>query len=248
MIINKFKESFEDKIDENFEKYFNNDVYIENKFIINICNKYKYIDNINYKISNQEDKYNNNISEINNIIISDFKKEYNNKLSLEILQKELSIIKLLSKYSLQTNNLDFKFVTKCLNLCLTLSEILRLKIKQKPIVINNQKNTVIQRCSYKFCNFKENCTYNYSKKKNYCYQDHYVHNMVSYDLVALIKYINSDNFKNLKKNDYLKEVLKSINTLSYVINHMENELKAKCLYQDKNKWDSFHIYNAYKNK
>ena len=244
MIENKFAESFEDK----FADAFNNDIYKENQFITDICNKYKYIDNINYKINNQEDEYNNNINEINSIIITNFKNEYNKKISLEILQKELSIIKLLSKYSLQTNNLDFKFVTKCLNLCLTLSEILRLKIKQKPIVINNQKNTIIQRCSYKFCNFKENCTYNYSKKKNYCYQDHFVHNMVSYDLDVLIKYINSDNFKNLKKNDYLKEILKSINTLSYVINHMENELKAKCLYQEKNKWESFHVYNAYKNK
>lgn len=238
MNVNKFVNKFVD--------FFNSDIYKENKFIAEICNKYKYIDNINYKISNQEEEYNNNINEINNIIINNFKEEYNNKISLDILQKELSIIKLLSKYSLQTNNLDFKFVTKCLNLCLTLSEILRLKICQKPIIINNQKNTNIQRCSYKFCNFKENCTYNYSKKKICCYQDHFVHNMVSYDLDVLIKYINSENFKNLKKNDYLKEILKSINTLSYVINHMENELKAKCLYQDKDKWETFHVYNSYK--
>jgi vacuolar-type H+-ATPase subunit I/STV1 len=228
-----------------FENNFNTEIYKENQFIIDICKEYKYIDNINYKINNQEDEYNNNINQVNNIIIDNFSEEYKNKLALEILQKELSIIKLLSKYSLQTNNLDFSFVTKCLKLCLTLSEILRKKIGQKKIVINNQKNN-IQRCSYKFCNFKENCTYNYGKKKNYCYQDHFVHNMVSYDLDMLIKYINSYNFKNLKKNDYLKEILKSINTLSYVINHMENELKAKCLYQEKTKWDSYHVYNAYK--
>ena len=50
--------------------------------------------------------------------------------------------------------MDNDFVIKCLNICFELSEILRKKMNQKQIKIINKKN--IQRCSYKFCNFKEN--------------------------------------------------------------------------------------------
>ena len=109
--------------------------------------------------------------------------------------------------------------------------------------ITNIKQTKVGlvRCSYKFCNFKENCVYNYQKKNNHCYQDHFVHNMVSHDINILIDYIEQsyDNEDIIKPN---KEILKSLNTLSFVINHMEQELKAKCIYLDKSEWDKFHIY------
>ena len=70
--------------------------------------------------------------------------------------------------------------------------------------------------------------------------------MVSHDLLLLIYYIEDKEFKNINKNESLKEILKSINTLSFVINHMDSELFAKCLYQDEDTWDSFHIYNHHK--
>ena len=227
--------------------YFNQNILESNEYIDNLIKNYKYIDNLENKINVQEGDYNSQVEEINNLQVSDIKKLYENEKCLNILRKELMTIKLLSKYSLQTNNLNNDFVIKCLNICFELSEILRKKMNQKQIKIINKKN--IQRCSYKFCNFKENCNYNYSKKKNnYCYQDHYVHNMVSHDLLVLIYYIEDENFKNINKNESLKEILKSINTLSYVINHMESELKAKCLYQDESTWDSFHICNHFKKK
>ena len=72
--------------------------------------------------------------------------------------------------------------------------------------------------------------------------------MVSHDLLVLIYYIEETHLKNTNKNESLKEILKSINTISFVINHMESELKAKCLYQDEINWDSFHICNHYKKK
>jgi hypothetical protein len=225
------------------EKYFNTDILKSNKMIDNLIKKYKYVDNIDKKILNQENQYNLDKEELDNIDLGYYTSNYKNKLCLEILTKELNIIKLLSKYSLQTNELDFIFIVKSLKLCLELSEILRLKLNQKEKVIPDNVS-IIQRCSYKFCNFKDNCNYNYLSKNNYCYQDHYVHNMVSHDLMVLIKYIEN-NTNCLNKKDYLKEILKSINTLSYVINHMENELKAKCLYQNKEDWDSFHIINTY---
>jgi hypothetical protein len=227
--------------------YFNNNVLESNEYIDYLIKNYKYIDNLESKINVQEDDYNLHIDEINNLDILNINNEYENRKCLYILQKELLIIKLLSKYSLQTNNLDNDFVIKCLKICFELSEILRSKIDQTQIKIINKKN--IQRCSYKFCNFKENCNYNYSKKKNnHCYQDHYVHNMVSHDLLVLIYYIEDEDFNNINKNESLKDILKSINTISFVINHMESELKSKCLYQDEEIWDSFHICNHHKKK
>jgi hypothetical protein len=64
--------------------------------------------------------------------------------------------------------------------------------------------------------------------------------MVSTDLYVLINYIEQ------KYNDqdfviHNKEILKTINTLSFVINHMENELKAKCLYLNEDDYESCHF-------
>jgi len=167
---------------------------------------------------------------------------YKNKNSLVILQKEVEIIKLLTKYSLQNNTLNYNFFLDTLNFLFQLSEILRLRINQKEIIHDNKFiNNSISRCSYKFCNYKDSCVYNYNtKNKSQCYQDHYVHRMVSADLNILIDYIKSKNEDN---EDYIvpnKEILKSINTLSFVINHMESELRAKCMYIDESEWDKNH--------
>ena len=37
------------------------------------------------------------------------------------------------------------------------------------------------------------------------------------------------------------ELYKSINTLSYVINHMETELKSKCMFLDESEWEKNHF-------
>jgi hypothetical protein len=63
--------------------------------------------------------------------------------------------------------------------------------------------------------------------------------MVSADLKILINYINLKYSKDNLLN-HNKEILKTINTLSYVIGHMETELKNKCLYLPDTKWDSCH--------
>ena len=174
-----------------------------------------------------------NIEEIQN---------FKNKNSLVILQKEHEIIKLLTKYSLQNNILDYTFFINVLTLLLELSEILRIRINQKEIVHESQFiNNSISRCSYKFCNYKDACVYNYNlKNKSQCYQDHYVHRMVSADLVVLIDYIKS-KYEDQKTIIPNKEILKSINTLSYVINHMENELKSKCMYLEESEWEKNHF-------
>jgi hypothetical protein len=64
--------------------------------------------------------------------------------------------------------------------------------------------------------------------------------MVSADLMVLIDYITSKYTDELQIIPN-KEILKSINTLSFVINHMENELKSKCIYVNESEWEKFHF-------
>uniref|UniRef100_A0A6C0EES4 Uncharacterized protein n=1 Tax=viral metagenome TaxID=1070528 RepID=A0A6C0EES4_9ZZZZ len=264
----------------NLSKYNNIDDYI-NKLKNQNNNK-----NIENKISLIEQDYFNKIDHIHDLYNnSNNIKILKTKNSLIILQKELEIIKILTKYTLQNKTLDYDFFKLCLTLLLDLSETLKKRLGQKDIIHDNIKkknkyfednkinesnlndlnllntnkndddingninddiiddinNNTIARCSYKFCSYKEKCSYNYNlKSKNLCYQDHYVHNMVSADLKILLKYID-DKYNNSKIILHTKEILKTINTLSFVISHMECELKSKCLYQPENEWESFHI-------
>jgi hypothetical protein len=198
-----------------------------------------------YKVNQIENEYEDKINEItelcnNQLEIEKIKK----KSSLVILQKELEIIKLLTKYTLQNKKLKYNFFISCLEILLNLSEILRIKLGQKELINNKQKNDDnITRCSYKFCSYKDNCSYNYNFKiKNLCYQDHYVHNMVSADLKNLLEYIKK-KYDNVEDKNILhnKEILKTINTLSFVISHMESELKSKCFYLQESEWDTYHV-------
>lgn len=231
----------------NWTTEINHDLYknISNDLINKIKNT-KNTNNIQVKIVEQESEYLKKLDKIKLLIENDINiNDIYNLTVLEILQKELEIIKLISKYSLQNNNVDKIFLINTLNIILKLSTHLQHKIKQKDIINVKQFKVGLVRCSYKFCSFKENCVYNYQKKNNNCYQDHFVHNMVSHDIKILIDYIEQsyDTETVIKPN---KEILKSLNTLSFVINHMEQELKAKCIYLDKSEWDKFHIYKNHK--
>jgi hypothetical protein len=198
---------------------------------------------VQLKIAQIESEYLDKLKEIEILCNEKDEIEKFNKLnSLKILQKELEVIKLLTKYSLQNNQLNYDFFMNALILLLNLSEILRIRLGQTEVSIEKKIYTDdnISRCSYKFCNYKDSCNYNYNKSKNLCYQDHYVHNMVSGDLKILIDYINQ-KYGETKVVSHNKEILKTINTLSYVINHMENELKSKCMYSPENEIESFHV-------
>jgi hypothetical protein len=70
--------------------------------------------------------------------------------------------------------------------------------------------------------------------------------MVSADLKILLNYIK-DNTDNNGCINHTKEILKTINTLSFVINHMETELRTKCLYLPENEYENFHIIKYKKN-
>lgn len=201
-------------------------------------------DIIENKLIQIENDYELKLTELETICNNpDIINEYKTKNSLFLLQKEVETIKLLTKYALQNNQLDYTFFYKSLQYLFELSEILRIRLDQKELIhdIKTITSENLSRCSYKFCNYKDTCTYNYNLTvKSQCYQDHYVHKMVSADLYILIKYID----QKLQDPTFIihnKEILKTINTLSFVINHMENELKSRCMYLDESEWDKNHF-------
>ena len=232
--------------------FFNKKSIIPNNDIINQIIKHKFVNNIDIKINELEIDFNSKIQDIiNTCKNANITNLYKNTNSLEILQKECEIVKLVSKYSLQNNKLEYTFIINCLKYLLELSKILCARLGQTNVVINKtttMNNNIIHaitRCSYKFCNYKENCTYNYGAKGLACYQDHYVHNMVSHDVQTLITYIEQ-NHSDTDPIIHNKEILKTINTLAFVIGHMENELKAKCLYNDIKDCEKYHHVNVKK--
>lgn len=207
---------------------------------------------IENKIELIEIEYSNKLAEITKL--SENKEqieEIKSQNSLKILQKELELIKLLTKYTLQNKTINQNFFNKCLEIMLDFSETLRNRLGQKSINLNKKllENQQITRCSYKFCSYQDTCVYNYGdKSRSQCYQDHYVHNMVSSDLKILLDYMKltyNDSSAMVVLNN--KEVLKTINTLSFVIGHMESELRAKCLYVDEKDLESCHWVRLKKN-
>lgn len=78
----------------------------------------------------------------------------------------------------------------------------------------------IPRSSYKFCDYGADCEYNYGDKKGRskgCIAQHFVHNAVNADINILIDYMQN-------KDRSHSEITKSMNTISYVLGHMANEL------------------------
>lgn len=189
------------------------------------------------EIEKIENKYYDKIEQIKNI--DNNPKELERLLkynSLKLLKEELDLIKLFSKYSLQQNNYEINFLIRILNLLLNISEELRRRLNQPEISHKTRKDKQIMRCSYKFCNFKSDCDYHYKSKK--CNSDHFVHNMVSADIKNLISFFNKKTESEFMSN---KEVIKSINTILYVISHMEVELSNSCRYEAVENWENFHI-------
>lgn len=210
----------------NWTKYFNKDIHFidEKSYLsnLNLLTKKNYLDTLKIK----EVQFLKELEELKIMTNNEFNLHgYKSRNSLQLLEDQKNIITTLNRYCLKLNMIDFNFIINTLNYLLKISIILKDRLKQKDIVLLAKDN--IQRCSYKFCKFKENCTYNYSHRKNVCYQDHYVHNMVICDLNQIISFISKNkNNGSLQLNDFSK----SINTISFVINHMYKELNTRCLY------------------
>ena len=223
-----------------FSESLNNKLFMtfDNK-LLNLINVYKNTSNIDNQINDIESTYNTKLDNLKQSYQNIDVNYYKTLTSLELIQKEAEIIKVILKYSLLNSELNITIIENSLSYLLVLSDILKDRLNQKDNFVN-LKNSELYRCSYKFCNFKGKCNYYYNKKNsNKCYQDHYVHNRVSFDVKILLQYIESlpVTEKLFKQN---KDILKTLNTLAYVINHMENELKSKCIYYEKKDWDKFH--------
>ncbi len=103
----------------------------------------------------------------------------------------------------------------------------------------NQSKNSFPRSSYKFCNYNYECEFNYNiKKYKGCFAQHYVHNTVYSDIESLISCIKTLDV-NKNEIDNYKEIKKSINTISFVFNHMFEELKNISIYVKKG--DLIHI-------
>lgn len=87
----------------------------------------------------------------------------------------------------------------------------------------------IPRSSYKFCEYGHECQFNYGNKAG-CYAQHYVHNLIYSDIISLCQYLEFGYKSGEKIN--LEEIIKSINTISYVMNHMHEELYALSFYNE----------------
>lgn len=91
------------------------------------------------------------------------------------------------------------------------------------------KKVIISRNSYKFCEYGYGCKFNYEKKQK-CHAHHFVFNLVYLDIIDILEYLSMDIFnlvgghELIQKHDNMEEIRTSINTITYVLNHMHDEL------------------------
>jgi hypothetical protein len=76
----------------------------------------------------------------------------------------------------------------------------------------------LQRNSYKFCEYGYDCKYAYNFKQK-CFSQHYVYDLIYQDIMRLINHIRNDK---IEKN--IQDIKISINTITYVITHMNEEI------------------------
>jgi len=163
---------------------------------------------------------------------------------LDLLEKEALIIIYINRYLLKNKlkESEKQFFIDLFTWIKNVSDFFSNKLNLNKIVHSKRfkDEFLINRCSYKFCVFKDNCEFNYDKKGKKCNSDHYVHNMVHADCDSLINYlVNND----IEKIDHHNEMMKCINTLMFVINHMYNELKNKLFYSKNKNVDELHSNN-----
>lgn len=165
---------------------------------------------IKNNIENQEKKYQQMKMFVDNLEnITDIKEE-----KIKIL---FNLIEFLSHYIKFNNIIDKSYFKKILNHIHNLSKNEATKLKQN---IQYKKS----RNSYKFCQYCETCNFYYKNGK--CENDHYVYNKVTEDINLLLKLTNKypDKFNNNKN------IVKFINTLLFVIDHMKTEYINKNCY------------------
>lgn len=168
------------------------------------------------KIVNIDDILNSDHKSLNELLIL----EYQTIISTNLRKTIKTIIE-----EKNINNFDFNSIIKKLNWLKIGSKILNDNLGLELCKHKFNNNDAIPRSSYKFCNYTYDCEFNYDFKKHKgCYHQHFVHNLLYADIDVLLKFIKFKKNKNLEIKD-LEESIKSINTISFVINHMYDELK-----------------------
>lgn len=89
----------------------------------------------------------------------------------------------------------------------------------------NYDSTLIPRSSYDFCKNKL-CNMCYQQQESSCDFAHYPHDKIAADIYAVITYLEKYKDKNVLTYESEKEqLIKSINTIAFTINHMLKELR-----------------------
>jgi len=230
------------------------DVTIENKSISNILNlnvgqesswadlmetdlKGIVEDKIMVKKVDLHKRVDSNESIIENIIT----KEPSELETRQGMTNELELLgqikKNIKQNQVKNETVNYDFIILKLKWILKLEEYYMTKLNL-PKVIHTLKidKDTLPRSSYKFCEYNYECSFNYDrqdKKKKGCYAQHYVHNYVYSDVLSIINYLEFIN-KTKQEINY-GELLKCITTVTFVINHMKEELDSLYLYYSKNK-------------
>lgn len=173
--------------------------------------------NLNIKLEKVDDIIKINFKDLSDIDLLEYELIVSNCLRNDI---KIFCEKVLDQQNTSTEHIIEK-LNWMLNVCQYFSKKLGLRIYIKS---SNNINT-INRSSYKFCNYNYECQFNYNVKKyEGCFAQHFVHNIVYGDIISLRDFIL--NFNNKINNTTANEIIKSINTINYVINHMYDELKS----------------------
>jgi len=197
--------------------------------------KVKQVKKIEENIKKDDNYYISNITKIKSI------DDYKNLNSLELLKNQEIISCYLSRYINQNTKIEKIMIISYLELLSSHSIILAERINQKikPLKIKNNKQ--VTRSSYKFCCFNSQCEYNYGKKKKPCNSDHYVHSSIYMDIKSLLNYINNKKEVNTNEIENDRDITKCLNTVSYVVRHMCDELKNVCIYCKNKNYEKNHF-------
>lgn len=150
--------------------------------------------------------------------------DYSAHNALMILQNQSKIASyLVSKFKkTEPENIDWNNFRPGLQWILESSEFILEKVK---LTVNTFPTDKVYRSSYKFCISKENCNTMYNNilqtttvKRKSCSGDHYVHNKIVQDLRCLITVMDSN------VTTIFQDLRLGLNTLSFVISHMYQEL------------------------
>lgn len=174
---------------------------------------------INKETTEETEMFNfNNIKDIKYSDIDDF----------TLLKYEMSLSGQLRKYFKYCidgkKSINYDMCKEQLQWLLNTSEYFTSKYKLIPFKLPS--NNSIHRSSYKFCQRGVDCEYFY-KKKGSCSLQHFVHNIILTDIHSLILYLNDKEYDNINHI----EVQKTINTISYVLNHMYIEYSNLIYYK-----------------